>query len=78
MAFDKYKACIDLETRQDCPDRCAYPDCHGTCEGYEFRCKESEEKRRKEKESRWVPTDHHVKASLATLKKQKKLTGYKR
>lgn len=76
MAMDKYKSCKDLETGQDCPDRCV--GCHGTCEGYGFRCKESEEKRRKERESRWVPTDHHIKASLNTLKKQKKLIGYKR
>lgn len=68
--FDKTKSC------KNCPDRVI--GCHGTCEGYEFRCKEGEEKRRKERESRWVPTDDHIKASLNTLKKQKKLIGYKR
>ena len=68
--MDKFKTC------KACPDRVI--GCHSTCEGYQTRCKEREEILKKEKESRWVPTDHHVKASLATLKKQKKLIGYKR
>lgn len=68
--MDKFKTC------KACPDRVV--GCHGTCEGYQFRCKEREEFLRKQRESKWKPTDHHIKASLNTLKKQKKLIGYKR
>lgn len=70
MAIDKYKSC------KDCPDRCV--GCHSTCEGYISRCEERKDFLQKQRESRWVPTDHHIKASLNTLKKQKKLIGYKR
>ncbi len=28
---DKFKSC------KDCPDRCADPNCHDTCEGYQKR-----------------------------------------
>lgn len=74
--LDKYKSCKDFETGNDCPDRCV--GCHGTCEGYQARCKEREEFLRKQRESKWKPTEHHIKASLDTFRKQKKLRGYKR
>ena len=72
MAMDKYKACIDLETRQDCPDRCVFPNCHDTCPGYESRCKEREEIRKKENESKWKPTAHDEQAWIKFYKRQKK------
>lgn len=33
MLIDKFKTC------KDCPDRCASPNCHMTCEGYLHRVK---------------------------------------
>ena len=37
--MDKFKTC------KDCPDRTVEPNCHMTCEGYQFRWEEAEKVR---------------------------------
>lgn len=68
--IDKYKSCKDLETGNDCPDRCV--GCHDKCDGYQARCKEREEILRKEKLNRWKPTAHHTKVVIDFYKRKKK------
>ena len=64
MATDKYKTC------KDCSDR--EVGCHGTCEGYQFRCQEREEIRKKERARRMAPTEHHRKIVIDFYKRKKK------
>lgn len=76
MAFDKYKSCKDVKTGMDCPDRCV--GCHGTCDGYKFRCEKQKEINDCRRASKIVPTAQREKASMNIYKKQKKLKIYKR
>ena len=62
--FDKYKSC------KGCPDRVAA--CHDECDGYQFRCREREEIRKKEKARKIIPTAHHVQVVTDFYKRQKK------
>lgn len=68
--FDKYKACKDLKTGADCPDRIG--GCHDDCEGYKARCQKQKEINRKIKASRIAPTEHHRKIVIDFYKRKKK------
>ena len=70
MSFDKYKACKDLDTGEDCPDRVL--GCHSSCNGYKCRCQKQKEIKNNRKASIKVPTAHHVKVSQNYYKKHKK------
>lgn len=74
--FDKYKACKDLETGADCPDRIG--GCHDTCDGYKFRCQKQKEINQKIKASRIAPTAHRERVSINFYKRKKKEKIYKR
>jgi hypothetical protein len=76
MSFDKYKSCKDIKTGMDCPDRCV--GCHGTCDGYKFRCEEQQRINDSRRSSKPAPTAQREKASMNIYKKQEKLKIYKR
>ena len=76
--FDKYKACKDLETGADCPDRKL--GCHDTCEGYKFRCEKAKEikDRLRALNGTLAPTEQRLKANINYYKKQKKSKIYRK
>ena len=76
--FDKYKACKDLKTGEDCPDRSVTPACHDTCDGYKFRCQKQKEINDNRRASKCAPTANREKININYYKKQKKYKIYKR
>ena len=68
MEHNKFKSC------KDCPDRCAEPNCHDTCEGYIHRTNEwhSQKEERMRNIELWEYKHERINADIQRRRHQKR------